>query len=70
MFSKEGNIIAEHELLDMVVLERISALLATQQKSIEEKREELKLISQAETLIQNLPKSRQANIDPVHCSYE
>lgn len=48
---------AEHELLDMVVLARISALLATQQKSIEEKREELKLISQAETLIQNLPKA-------------
>ena len=48
---------AEHELLDMVVLARISTLLATQQKSIEEKREELKLISQAETLIQNLPKA-------------
>ncbi|WP_313186940.1 hypothetical protein [Lacrimispora sp.] len=47
----------EQELLDMIVLERISALLATQQKSAEEKQKELRLISQAEALIQSLPMS-------------
>ena len=47
----------EQELLDLIVLERISALLETQQKSAEEKQKELRLISQAEALIQNLPMS-------------
>ena len=47
----------EQELLDMIVLERISALLATQKKSAQEREEELRLISQAENLIQNLPNS-------------
>jgi len=54
---KEVNLMSEQELLDMIILERISTLLATQQKSAEEKQEELRLISQSENLIQNLPKA-------------
>ena len=47
----------EQELLDMIISERISELLAAQQKSEEEKQKELRLISQAENLIKNLPKA-------------
>ena len=44
---QEVNLMSEAKLLDMIILERISALLATQSKSSEKKQMKFKLIFQA-----------------------
>jgi len=48
---------SEAELLDMVISERITTLLATQQKSNADQKKELQWISQAEEIIHNLPEA-------------
>jgi len=56
MFSKEGNIMTEEELLDMFIQERINMLIDTFHKNKPDKSEhEEQRILQAEIFIENLP---------------